>query len=79
MKGRRRSMSACRKYWPYIGSAGLAWLVKDENWEGRIGAPYPPMIDKGKSLSAIDYIEALDAFRQIYRQPPQISSAMISS
>jgi aspartyl-tRNA(Asn)/glutamyl-tRNA(Gln) amidotransferase subunit A len=56
------------KHWPAIGSSGLAWLLKDTDWQGRIGEAYPPMIEKGRSLSAIDYVDALDAFRTIYRQ-----------
>jgi aspartyl-tRNA(Asn)/glutamyl-tRNA(Gln) amidotransferase subunit A len=56
------------KHWPAVGSAGLAWLLRDTEWQGRIGEAYPPMIEKGKSLSAIDYVDALEAFRQTYRQ-----------
>jgi len=55
-------------YWPLIGGAGLAWLMKDTDWEGKIGDAYPPMIAKGKSATAIDYVSALDAARQIYLQ-----------
>lgn len=55
-------------YWPLIGGAGLAWLLKDTDWQGRIGDAYPPMIEKGKSATAIDYVSALDAARQIYLQ-----------
>lgn len=56
------------KHWPVIGSSGLAWLLKDTDWQGRIGEAYPPMVEKGRSLSAIDYVDALNAFRIIYRQ-----------
>ena len=56
------------KHWPSIGGSGLAWLLKDMDWEGRIGAAYPPMIEKGKTLSAIDYVDALMAFRTIYAE-----------
>lgn len=56
------------KHWPAIGGSGLAWLLKDTDWEDKIGAAYPPMIEKGKSLSAIDYVDALMAFREIYAQ-----------
>jgi len=56
------------KYWPMVGAAGLAWLLKDTDWEGKVGEPYPPMIEKGKSLTAIDYVDALMAYRQIYAQ-----------
>lgn len=56
------------KHWPVVGAAGLAWLLRDTDWEGRVGEPYPPMIEKGRSLTAIDYIEALTAYRTIYQQ-----------
>lgn len=56
------------KHWPVIGSAGLAWLLRDTDWKGRIGDAYPPMIEKGRALTAIAYVDALNAFRIIYRQ-----------
>ncbi|WP_201838676.1 amidase [Microvirga zambiensis] len=56
------------KHWPVVGAAGLAWLLKDTDWQGKVGEPYPPMIEKGRSLSAIDYVEALMAYRQVYAQ-----------
>lgn len=56
------------KHWPLVGGAGLAWLLKDTKWQGRIGDAYPPMIEKGRSASAIDYVAALDGARQIYAQ-----------
>ncbi len=59
------------KHWPIVGSAGLAWLLRDTDWEGRIGAAYPPMIEKGRALSAIDYVEALMAYRTVYMQLAQ--------
>lgn len=55
-------------YWPLIGGSGLAWLLKDTDWKGVIGDAYPPMIEKGQSASAIDYVAALDAARRIYLQ-----------
>ncbi|MEA3535870.1 amidase [Rhizobium sp. CC-YZS058] len=55
-------------YWPLIGGSGLAWLLRDTDWQGRIGDAYPPMIEKGKSASATDYVAALDAARRIYLQ-----------
>lgn len=56
------------KHWPMVGGAGLAWLLKDTDWQGKIGDAYPPMIEKGRSAGAIDYIAALDGARQIYAQ-----------
>lgn len=54
------------KHWPVMGATGLAWLLKDTDWQGKIGAPYPPMIEKGQSLSAIEFFDALMAYREIY-------------
>jgi aspartyl-tRNA(Asn)/glutamyl-tRNA(Gln) amidotransferase subunit A len=56
------------KYWPVIGGSGLAWLLQDTDWQGRIGDAYPPMIEKGQSATAVEYVAALDAARQIYLQ-----------
>lgn len=56
------------KHWPVVGAAGLAWLLKDKDWAGKIGPAYPPMIEKGQSLSAIDYVDALMAFRALYAE-----------
>lgn len=56
------------KHWPVVSSSGLAWLLQDQNWEGKIGDSYPPMIAKGRSLSAIDYVDTLNAYREIYVQ-----------
>lgn len=56
------------RHWPLVGGAGLAWLLRDTDWLGRIGDAYPPMIEKGRSAGAIDYVAALDGARQIYAQ-----------
>ncbi|UFN50552.1 amidase [Roseomonas sp. OT10] len=56
------------KHWPNIGAAGLAWLVRGQEWRGKVGDIYVEMIEKGETLSAADYIEALAAFREIYAQ-----------
>jgi aspartyl-tRNA(Asn)/glutamyl-tRNA(Gln) amidotransferase subunit A len=56
------------KHWPVVSSSGLAWLLRDENWENRVGDSYPPMIAKGRSLGAIDYVDTLNAYREIYVQ-----------
>lgn len=59
------------KHWPVVGAAGLAWLLRDTAWEGQVGAPYPPMIEKGKALSATEYVDAMMAWREIYAQLAQ--------
>jgi aspartyl-tRNA(Asn)/glutamyl-tRNA(Gln) amidotransferase subunit A len=56
------------KYWPMVGAAGVAWLVRGHDWRGNIGDAYPPMIEKGDALSAGDYITALMAFRHLYEE-----------
>lgn len=56
------------KHWPVMGATGLAWLLKDTNWEGKVGTPYPPMIEKGRSLTAVEFFDALMAYRAIYEQ-----------
>ncbi len=55
-------------HWPLISGAGLAWLLRDAEWEGRIGDAYPPLIEMGHHASAADYVAALDAARRIYAQ-----------
>lgn len=58
--------AAFEKYWPVMGGTGLAWLLKDTDWQGKIGDAYPPMIEKGQSLSAIEFFDAMMAYRRIY-------------
>lgn len=60
------------EYWPLIGGAGLAWLLRDTDWEGKIGEEYPPMIRQGKAASAADHVAALDAARTIYQQLAEV-------
>lgn len=60
--------SLFEKHWPVMGATGLAWLLKDTDWEGKVGAPYPPMIEKGRSLTAVEFFDALMAYRAIYEQ-----------
>lgn len=56
------------KHWPVVGAAGLAWLLKNKNWQGQVGTPYPPMIETGEGLKATDYVDALLGFAELYRQ-----------
>ena len=55
-------------HWPLISGAGLAWLLRDTDWHGKIGDAYPPLIEKGETATAADYVAALNAARQIYQQ-----------
>ncbi|MEV6930409.1 amidase [Dactylosporangium sp. NPDC051485] len=54
-------------HWPTIGTAGLAWLLRDhDGWRDVVADIYPPMVAQGSSASAIDYVAALNAFRELY-------------
>jgi len=61
-------LSLFETHWPLIGGAGLAWLLRDTDWEGKIGDAYPPLIERGNTASAAEYVAALDAARRIYGQ-----------
>jgi len=56
------------KNWPTFTAGGLAWLLRGKAWRGRIGAIYEEMAEKGAALTAADYIEGLNAFREIQAQ-----------
>jgi aspartyl-tRNA(Asn)/glutamyl-tRNA(Gln) amidotransferase subunit A len=56
------------KNWPNVGAAGLAWLLRGKEWRGRVGKIYEEMMEKGMTLSAVDYQDALQAFRDIQAQ-----------
>jgi aspartyl-tRNA(Asn)/glutamyl-tRNA(Gln) amidotransferase subunit A len=51
-----------------MGLAGLAWLLRDTNWRGRIGDEYAAQIEQGQRISAIDYYDALDVSRGLFRE-----------
>ncbi|WP_329175703.1 amidase [Streptomyces sp. NBC_01477] len=57
------------RHWRTIGTTGLAWLLRDrEGWQDAVGDIYPPMVEHGRSLTAVDYVAALDAFRDLFAQ-----------
>jgi aspartyl-tRNA(Asn)/glutamyl-tRNA(Gln) amidotransferase subunit A len=56
------------KNWPTFTAGGLAWLLRGKEWRGRIGAIYEEMAEKGAALTAADYIEGLNAFREVQAQ-----------
>jgi aspartyl-tRNA(Asn)/glutamyl-tRNA(Gln) amidotransferase subunit A len=58
-------LSLFERHWPNVGAAGLAWLLRGTAWRGRVGAIYEEMITKGERLTALDYQDALLAFREI--------------
>ncbi|MFC5000617.1 amidase [Dactylosporangium cerinum] len=54
-------------HWPTVGTAGLAWLLRGhDGWRDIVADIYPPMVAHGESLSAVDYVAALTAFRGLY-------------
>lgn len=61
-------LSIFEEHWPKIGAAGLAWLLRGKDWEGRVGAIYEEMVRRGRELTASDYQDALSGFREIYAQ-----------
>jgi aspartyl-tRNA(Asn)/glutamyl-tRNA(Gln) amidotransferase subunit A len=50
---------------PLFTQAGLAWLVKDKTWTGRTHPFYAEQIERGALLTAVDYVDALAAVRQV--------------
>lgn len=51
--------------WPVISQSGLAWLLRDKAWQGKIGDYYANLVGKGSGYAAMDYVEALTGFRQL--------------
>lgn len=56
------------KHWPTFTAGGLAWLLRGQNWRGRIGEIYEEMAERGAALTAADYIDGLTAFREVQAQ-----------
>lgn len=57
------------RHWRTIGTSGLAWLLRGhDGWREQVGDIYPPMADHGESLTAVDYVAALDTFRELFAQ-----------
>lgn len=56
------------KHWPVIGAAGLAWVLRGKDWQGRIGETYAEMMALAATLSAADYVDAMNAFREVQAQ-----------
>lgn len=55
-------------HWPTISDAGLAWLLRDSDWRGQISELHAGMVERGLGLSALDYVDALAAFRTLQAQ-----------
>lgn len=53
------------KHWPAIRDAGLAWLVRGREWKGRISDLHSSLVVHGQTVTAVEYVDALDAFREL--------------
>ena len=53
---------------PLFTQAGLAWLLRDRDWRGKTHPFYADQIEKGSKLTAVDYVDALAAVREIQGQ-----------
>jgi aspartyl-tRNA(Asn)/glutamyl-tRNA(Gln) amidotransferase subunit A len=51
--------------WPVISQSGLAWLLRERQWQGRVSEFHAELARKGSMYSAMDYVEALDGFRRV--------------
>ncbi len=56
------------KHWPSIGAAGLSWAIRNKAWKGKIGAIYEEMMERAETISGADYVDALNAFREVQAQ-----------
>ncbi|MDB5857181.1 MAG: hypothetical protein JWQ76_870 [Ramlibacter sp.] len=56
------------KHWPKLGAAGLAWLLRNRSWQGKVGEIYLDMIEQGKAVTGLEYLDILTAFREISAQ-----------
>lgn len=56
------------RHWPKMTAAGLSWLLRGRDWQGKVGAVYAEMMELAETLSAADYIDALNAFREVQAQ-----------
>lgn len=54
------------KYKSIMGASGLAWLLRDTEWRGKIGEEYTAQIESGGKMTAMDYIEALASCRDLF-------------
>jgi aspartyl-tRNA(Asn)/glutamyl-tRNA(Gln) amidotransferase subunit A len=53
------------KHWPAIRDAGLAWLMRERAWKGRIGDVHASLVAQGEKVTGADYVDALTAFREV--------------
>ena len=51
--------------WPVVSQTGVAWVVRDRNWEGIVDPNTAAAIERGQAFSAADYVQAMDRFRAL--------------
>ena len=59
---------AVSKYGPLVTQAGLAWLLRDKDWRGKVNPFYTDLYERGAKLSAADYIATMAELRRIQSQ-----------
>ncbi len=60
-------VDALNRTWPVISQAGLAWLLHGAgDARNRAGKAFQEMAATGAQLSAMDYVDALNAVRRLY-------------
>ena len=54
--------------WPVISAAGMAWLLRERDWRGRVSAYHAELAERGAGLTGAHYVAALAAFRTLAGQ-----------
>jgi aspartyl-tRNA(Asn)/glutamyl-tRNA(Gln) amidotransferase subunit A len=62
------------RHWPILVQTGIASIVRSREWRGRIAPHLETMVEKGQALTALDYFDALAAFRELQMQLGQFFS-----
>lgn len=53
---------------PKLMNAGMAWVVRDLDWQGQVADNFPPMIEAGSKALAVDYLDAMVNLQEVYAQ-----------
>jgi aspartyl-tRNA(Asn)/glutamyl-tRNA(Gln) amidotransferase subunit A len=51
-----------------ITQGGMAWLLRGKEWKGRVDDYYARVAEAGANLTAADYIDAVEALREVQAQ-----------
>jgi aspartyl-tRNA(Asn)/glutamyl-tRNA(Gln) amidotransferase subunit A len=55
--------------WPVVSQTGVAWLLsRHPDWKGNVGGAIAAMAEAGEKLSAVQYLDALDAVAVMRRR-----------